>query len=560
MEDDPINPPPSPPPPPPPAPPSSESKWPWIIPPGLSDEDQNHMLTDPPSRYSEPSLNRFHEHRHNFLSQEQINYESGGYINDRSKILHPSQLGQLQRSFLPEMSSLPSIGTALPGFSSLERHSPSAPQYKSASDTLLSHYTPSLQHHYTPQPSPKSLKPNSSNSNDGHNGHNGHNMHQFSSLLNQKSGQPNTSSSSPSSSVPPSSSQNFSGLPTLTSLFVNISSSSSNGMGGMSRQTSSQTTSLPAKYPSTPSFPAVTSPQPPQQLFSRPQSLSDLLAPRLFHSDSNFSFSSSPSSPRSCDEQISSPTSQQQQLHQHHQQQQRSDISVQTQIHLRQARQNYQYALTINPPAEELWYADRHYPPITVELIDLATEKVASGISGWTLSVSLLDGFGQNVSDLLTGRALSDNHLFTVNQGRSSVGGIRFSKVSSKNGGFFQLVISLVFPDSIRSTVAPCSSGKIQVLSYRLYHAPKVPMNKLRGSDPVARMKGIGSLYAQRLAALGIERVEQLAQINIENMGTEECQKLVENLRKDRGAMTPAKLMQYIAQAREIVIRDQTPE
>jgi predicted flap endonuclease-1-like 5' DNA nuclease len=89
---------------------------------------------------------------------------------------------------------------------------------------------------------------------------------------------------------------------------------------------------------------------------------------------------------------------------------------------------------------------------------------------------------------------------------------------------------------------------KIQVLSYRLYHAPKVSFENLRPDDSVSKMRGIGSLYAKRFQSLGIERIAQLAAINVNTLGEEGIKKLLGNLRKDRGAMTLAKLNEYVQQ------------
>jgi len=98
-------------------------------------------------------------------------------------------------------------------------------------------------------------------------------------------------------------------------------------------------------------------------------------------------------------------------------------------------------------------------------------------------------------------------------------------------------------------------SAPIQVLSYRLFHAPKVSSEKLKPSDSVAKMKGIGALYAKRLKSLGINTVEQLASMDIDLIGEEGCKRLIASLRKDRGSMTVDKLHKYIEDARDIVTR-----
>jgi predicted flap endonuclease-1-like 5' DNA nuclease len=103
--------------------------------------------------------------------------------------------------------------------------------------------------------------------------------------------------------------------------------------------------------------------------------------------------------------------------------------------------------------------------------------------------------------------------------------------------------------------VASVTTDPIQVLSYRLYHAPKVSFDQLKPDDSVSKMKGIGSQYAKRFQALGIEKVSQLAALDLSTLSELDTRNLLGNLRKDRGTMTLAKLTEYIQQAAEIVSR-----
>jgi len=99
-------------------------------------------------------------------------------------------------------------------------------------------------------------------------------------------------------------------------------------------------------------------------------------------------------------------------------------------------------------------------------------------------------------------------------------------------------------------------SEPIQILSYRLFHVPKLESDMLFPSDPLWKVKGIGPLYAKRFSELGIATVKDLASIDLESLTEDEVRNYVNSLRRDRGALTPAKLFEYVSQAREVVARD----
>jgi len=204
---------------------------------------------------------------------------------------------------------------------------------------------------------------------------------------------------------------------------------------------------------------------------------------------------------------------------------------------------------------ETLWYADRPYPSFECELVDPQTNQRATYINNCRVEVSLVDGHG-NPCDKLTGQASSFGFVYPVSRGVVELTGLRFGAVSSKHGGHFQLRFD-VLPAAGLEAVEPVLSSKIQVLSYRLFHAPKVDFSKLQAHDPLTKVKGIGSLYAKRFAAIGIVTVQELAALEVDSLqnASAESKKLLENLRKDRGALTLSKLNDYIAQAREIVAR-----
>jgi len=171
--------------------------------------------------------------------------------------------------------------------------------------------------------------------------------------------------------------------------------------------------------------------------------------------------------------------------------------------------------------------------------------------------VELLDGNGQLCAKL-SGPASQHDFVFQLSQGRVEISGIRFGAVSSRHGGFFQLRVSLA-PSMGVPVCAPWLSEKIQVLSYRLFHAPKVGFENLQPSDPLSKVKGIRSMYARRFAALGVVTVKDLAELDVQALqsGSEEAKTLLDSLRKDRGALTVARLHEYIVQARDTVRRVQ---
>lgn len=210
--------------------------------------------------------------------------------------------------------------------------------------------------------------------------------------------------------------------------------------------------------------------------------------------------------------------------------------------------------LKLNGEMESVWYADRPFPRFNIAVTD-DLGKTALNVDNWKLSVRVIDGYDQDASDKVYGQI--HNYMYDIHGGMASITGLRFCAVSSKAGGHFRIVVTAVNPCSPSDTVPVSSfiSEKIQVLSYRLYHAPKVSFDKLKADDSVGKMKGIGSLYAKRFAALGIRTVAQLASIDLSTMGEKARKDLLHNLRKDRGAMTLAKLSGYIQQARDIVSR-----
>eukprot|EP00301_Raphidiophrys_heterophryoidea_P025815 c8748_g1_i1.p1 GENE.c8748_g1_i1~~c8748_g1_i1.p1 ORF type:complete len:676 (-),score=160.00 c8748_g1_i1:239-2266(-) len=204
----------------------------------------------------------------------------------------------------------------------------------------------------------------------------------------------------------------------------------------------------------------------------------------------------------------------------------------------------------------EVWYAERPFPAFTLDIVDesLHTKDLISTTKDWKVDVTLEDGFGGNATNKL--HWVSDSAV--VIGGAVTISGVRFSGVSSKSGGFFRIVVTITAQPTSSSPsclTAIFKSPPIQVLSYRLFHAPKVASEKLQPSDSVGKVKGIGTLYAKRLKSLGIGTVQNLASLDVHQLGDEGCKHLLAALRKDRGSMTLEKLVKYIEDARSIVMR-----
>lgn len=211
--------------------------------------------------------------------------------------------------------------------------------------------------------------------------------------------------------------------------------------------------------------------------------------------------------------------------------------------------------LVLVSPLEPVWYAERPFPTFTVQMTDKATRSRVDYVSGWRAAISMVDGFGRDATDKLSGSGQFPGHSFPFINGAAHVTGLRFRGVSSKCGGHFRLIVSVSQADSSHLILPPLLSTPIQVLSYRLFHAPKVSFEQLLPDDSLSKMKGIGSLYAKRFQVMGIERIAQLAAIDLNTIGESGLKGLLGNLRKDRGAMTIAKLAEYVQQARDICAR-----
>jgi len=156
-----------------------------------------------------------------------------------------------------------------------------------------------------------------------------------------------------------------------------------------------------------------------------------------------------------------------------------------------------------------------------------------------------------NTSNITSGCSGSNPPLrFPIDpDGRAAINGLRFQAVSSKNGKTFTLHFSCTSCDTAASRSAP-----LVILSERLKNEHKAAaVSDLSPSDPIARVPGLGKSYCQRLNQLGFKTVEDLATIPIAPADRPVRIALLNKLRKDRGALTEARLMHLVREAHHVV-------
>lgn len=131
--------------------------------------------------------------------------------------------------------------------------------------------------------------------------------------------------------------------------------------------------------------------------------------------------------------------------------------------------------------------------------------------------------------------------------------GLRFKQVSSKNGNFFQLEAELIGPVEVAPTVRRARSENITIMSCRLYTCRKGSLSRLNNMEPVSKLPGIGRQYAQRLHDQGIRTIGDLAGLSLDERDRTYRQQLLDTIRREKGTMTEAKLVEYIRTAKSIV-------
>jgi len=217
---------------------------------------------------------------------------------------------------------------------------------------------------------------------------------------------------------------------------------------------------------------------------------------------------------------------------------------------LEHAKTSMSKLLLVN--VEKKWYTKRPFPEFEVRMVSTDTNRVLQHTSNHQVRLRLLSGTGCYADQILNAPLF----VFSLVNGRCTVSGVRFSAVSSRNGGFFQFELSLCAPQD--TAVAAVRSQEIRVLSERLKNEPKADnISELHSGDSLVRVPGIGKKYAARFRELGLMSISDLAAVNHSEYNGKQRRELLEAVRKDRGALTEAKLNDLIKDAQSVVDRDQ---
>ena len=135
--------------------------------------------------------------------------------------------------------------------------------------------------------------------------------------------------------------------------------------------------------------------------------------------------------------------------------------------------------------------------------------------------------------------------------------GLKFSAVSSRNGGYFHFEFSLRSPAGLK--IDPVLSCKIRVLSERLKNEVKArSVLDLTSVDKLLRVPGIGKKYAKKLAERGFRTVGDLSSV-MERDSPQSIRKrhlLIDAVRDDKGSLTEGKLKDILREARAVVQRE----
>jgi len=226
----------------------------------------------------------------------------------------------------------------------------------------------------------------------------------------------------------------------------------------------------------------------------------------------------------------------------------------------------------VTPPLYELhfegvteqFYTERPYPPFTIKVCPVETPGRPSGdvhlnAHDWKVQIRLIDGNGRYVDDKLGDDKAKMQYL---KEGVAEVTGLRFKKVSSKNGGFYRLEASVIAPDAVSQQVRAVRSDKITILSCRLFNCRKRSISKLHPTDSVSKLPGIGRAYGERLTVLGISTLQDLASLPVgdDSVSKQRRHEILDRIRKDKGIMVDSKFVSHIKTAKEICdVKNATP-
>jgi len=196
------------------------------------------------------------------------------------------------------------------------------------------------------------------------------------------------------------------------------------------------------------------------------------------------------------------------------------------------------------------WYTERLFPTFYIDVVDEKTGELYRKTPNWKATLRLKDGNGNYIDERI-GDVQARTVAFT--EGTAEVAGLKFTVVSSKRGNFFNLEAHITHPQLVSGNVASATSENLVVLSCRLFHNPKRPLQELSSDDALSKMPGIGRLYAERFASSGVRSIRQLADIPLGPEGRETRVRFLQLLRRDKGTMTEQRMVEYIQQAIDIV-------
>lgn len=201
---------------------------------------------------------------------------------------------------------------------------------------------------------------------------------------------------------------------------------------------------------------------------------------------------------------------------------------------------------------ETRWFTKRTFPDFEVRLMDPLNGQLWRDTANMHLALRLVSGHGLYVDHYLNN---PQSLVFPFTDGRAFVSGLKFLAVSSRNGGFFQLEFT---PTNLSAnmSVPAVRSPELHVLSERLKNEHKAAsILDLSPDDQLVRVPGIGKRYAAKLAEQGLKTVRDLASIDNSPQARDRRLQLLNDVRKDRGALTEAKLAELLREAKTVVRR-----
>jgi predicted flap endonuclease-1-like 5' DNA nuclease len=183
------------------------------------------------------------------------------------------------------------------------------------------------------------------------------------------------------------------------------------------------------------------------------------------------------------------------------------------------------------------WYTKRQMPDFEVHVVD-ANQNVFPHTPGWQLHGHLYSNNGSCIDHFVNAPVIA----FPFHDGKAVVSGLRFSAVSSRNGGSFYFDFSVkASADAQLSQGVKTKSPEFRVLSERLKNEAKAEsIFDLQADAPLARVPGIGKKYAARMTEFGLHTIQDLAAMNL--MDPAIRKQLLDIVRRERGALTEIKL------------------